>query len=106
MDLKILGILLLYWALWIGISYAVFSNITVDTTVTASLNSSAMGAEELESGGLFTTGVSLARFAGFVLFGVGLPSAMPTLVAYLLAIFQSCVTIFTVGFVISAIWNG
>jgi hypothetical protein len=72
------------------------------------LNNSAGGLEGSESGegGLFSIGVSFARFFGFVLFGIGLPSDTPALVNWIFIIWETCISIFTAGWIINSIWGG
>ena len=70
------------------------------------LNSTTIDSGELDTGGIFGTGVSFGRFAGFVAFGVGLPSSTPLFFMILFTMWQSSVTIFIIGWVLSSIWNG
>jgi hypothetical protein len=70
------------------------------------VNSSDISEDELDSGGLFGTGISFSRFASFVGFGVGLPDDTPSWFTLLFAIWQSLITVFSIGFVISSIWDG
>lgn len=62
--------------------------------------------EDLPKGGLFDSGVSFGRFIGIVTFGVGLPEDTPTWFSLLFILWQTIVTIFFIGFIISSIWNG
>lgn len=73
---------------------------------TIALNDSELSSSEIDSGGLFGTGVSFLRFTGFVLFGVGVPGSVPLFIRLLIAAWQTAITIFTVGWVISSIWDG
>lgn len=70
------------------------------------LNSSELGSEELDKGGLFNTGIDLGRFAGFVLFGIGLPESTPTWFSIMFIGWQTLITILTAGFVIASVWDG
>jgi len=71
-----------------------------------SLNDSALSAGEIEQGGFFTVGVSVARFVGWVGFGIGLPEDTPTWFSTIFFAWQTMITIFTAGFIISSIWDG
>ena len=70
------------------------------------LDDSAIGEDELDTGGLFGSGISFGRFAGMIGFGIGLPDDTPFGFSLIFGLWQSIVTIFTLGFVISSIWNG
>lgn len=48
----------------------------------------------------------LARFVGWVFFGVGLPSDTPTFFSVPFVVFQVVVTILFIAFIISSIYNG
>lgn len=107
MDLKILMILLIYWGFFITMAFfSVGTMMEGDIEVNATLNSSAMGAGELDTGGLFGTGVSLGRFAGMAIYGVQFLGDAPSWFTTPFAVWQSIFLIFTIGFVISSIWNG
>jgi len=73
---------------------------------TISLNDSAITGGEQDSGGFFASGISFGRFVGLITIGVGLPSDTPSFVSVFWIVWQSLMTIFTIGFVISSIWNG
>ncbi len=75
-------------------------------SVTADLDDSGLSEDEITTGGIFGSGISFGRFAGFVLFGVGLPSSVPSWIQLIIAIWQTIFTLFTVGFVVSSIWDG
>ena len=105
MNLKILWIILIYYIFIIaffsfsGDLYKGYSN-------DISLNNSKLSSSEIDKGGIFSTGVSITRFVGLVTIGIGLPSDTPVWFSLIFALWQSAWTIFTVGFVISSIWNG
>jgi len=105
MNLKILFMLLGYYGLIIVLLTASGSPFT-DIDYNASINSSGLGDDETDTGGLFSVGVDLGRFFALVGFGVGLPSSVPSVISLAFTIWQSMVTMFTVGFIISSIWNG
>jgi len=77
-----------------------------DYSLNATLNDSGLSADEVDSGGFFTIGVSVGRFFQWVLFGVGLPLDTPLWFMLMFGTWQTLFTIFTVGFIISSIWNG
>lgn len=104
MDLKILGALLVYYFFLIGIATFVVNPLDVTTNI--DLNVSDLSDDEVDTGGLFGQGVDFGRFAGFVLFGIGLPSDTPILISIIFGVVQSLITIFSVGWFVSSIWNG
>lgn len=73
-------------------------------TSNINLNDTAMTGEEIDAGG--ATGISIGRFISLVGFGVGLPSDTPLFVSVIFIAWQTLLTIFTVGFLISSIWDG
>jgi len=105
MNLKVLFMLLLYYSVII-IVLAVPGSPLSDIDYNASINGSGLSDDETDTGGLFSVGVSLGRFFALVGFGVGLPSSVPTFISYAFVVWQSLVTMFTVGFIISSIWDG
>lgn len=108
MNLKILFMLLMYWSIWIVILSVSGSTILTDAgySTDAQINSSTLGANETATGGLFSSGVSFGRWFLLVGFGVGLGSDTPGWFQLLITAWQTLITIFSVGFVISSIWNG
>lgn len=106
MDLKILFMLLVYYSLISLFFLSAGSEILEGYNTTVELNTSEMQSGELDTGGLFGTGISFGRFAGMIAFGVGLPNDTPTWFNTMFIIWQSMLLVFTVGFVISSIWNG
>lgn len=77
-----------------------------DATTNIDLSDDEYTSEDIESGGLFGTYVSFARFFGLVTLGIGFPSNTPLFVVIPFIVWQSIVTIFSAGFIISSIWNG
>lgn len=61
---------------------------------------------EIDTGGLFNTGVDFTRFFSLLFFGIGLPNDTPLFFTSIFALWSSLFSIFTVGFIISSIWNG
>ena len=102
MNLKILFLLLMYWCIWLSVSGMTISGFSV----TGSLSDISVNASGLPDAGLWAAGVSFGRFAVFALFGIGLPAGMPVWANLLLSLWATSWSIFTVGFLISAIWNG
>jgi len=106
MNLKILFMLLTYYSLISLFFISAGSSITEGYNVTIDLNDSELQDEEVDTGGLFGTGVSFSRFFAFVGFGVGLPEDTPSWFNAMFIIWESMMLIFTIGFIISSIWNG
>lgn len=107
MNLKVLAILLIYYAT--VSAFFIFAGDVLSSegyNVNASLNSSQLSGDEIDTGGLFGSGISFSRFAAIVTFGIGLPGSIPIWFAVMFAIWQTALTVFTVGFVISSIWDG
>ena len=108
MDLKILILILAYWTFFIALLSIAGSTILTDEglTATADFNETALSINETDRGGLFGTGVSFGRFFGIAIFGIGLPSSYPSLLKLLFGLWQTMWTVFTIGFILSSIWNG
>lgn len=70
------------------------------------LNSSELQTDEIDTGGLFGSGVSFGRFFVFVTAGFGLPDDTPVWFQIMFSTWSILFLIFTVGFLISSIWNG
>lgn len=98
-------LLMLYYGM-ISLFFIFGSSIMYDYNVNASFNDTSLSDDEIDTGGLFGTGVSFGRFALFVTLGIGLPDDTPSWFSSIFIIWQSMVTILAVGFVISSIWNG
>lgn len=106
MNLKILVAILIYYSI-LGLTFALGSPYLTGATNTINLNDSALTANETGTGGVFSNGISFARFAAFMSFGVGLdPVTTPGFVQVFFMVWQTGVTIFTAAFIISSIWNG
>ena len=107
MNLKILFMLLVYYSIlsmMFGLSSGLFADAGFNTTI--NLNDSELSSDELDEGGLFSTGISFTRFATLITFGIGLPESTPAWFKTIFFIWQTLITIFAVGFVISSIWDG
>lgn len=108
MNLKILFFILIYYAS-ISIFFLSIANISgayYDGNYTVNLNDSGLTDSEIDTGGLFGTGVSFSRFALFISFGLGLPSSAPFWFAILWVTWETIFTIFVIGWFINSIWSG
>ena len=106
MNLKVLFMLLMYYSLISIFFLMADSDLISGYNTTVDLNTSELQSGEIEQGGLFTIGVSFSRFFSFVGFGVGLPADTPNWFNIIFIVWQSMMLIFTVGFIVSSIWNG
>lgn len=109
MNLKILFIIIVYYAFWVIfllLGSPVFNSNTGYTSSIDLNQSSPLTSSEVDTGGLFGTGVDFGRFFGILLFGIGLNPSLPSWFLTMFALWQTIVTILSVGFVISSIWNG
>lgn len=106
MNLKILFMLLIYYSILSAVFIFGANAFSGDYNVSIALNDSELGSSEIDTGGLFGTGISFTRFIGLVSFGIGLPEDTPSFFTTLFVMWQTLVTIFSVAFVISSIWNG
>jgi len=107
MDLKVLFMFLIYYSvISLFFVFATSSGTFGDYNSTINLNSSDITDDEIDTGGLFGTGISFGRFTAMVGFGVGLPDDTPSWFSIIFIAWQSIITILFIGFVISSIWNG
>ena len=107
MNLKILIGLLFYYTLLVLVfsqSNDIFNDAGYNNTI--ELSADELGANETDTGGLFGSGVEFGRWFTFIGFGVGLPDSVPLLFRTLFIAFQVIMNIFTIGWIISSIWNG
>lgn len=107
MNLKVLFMILVYYSMLslfflMSASFGIYD----DVNVNIDLNSTDITSDEVDRGGLFGTGISFSRFAGMITLGVGLPDDTPAWFNTIFIFWQSIITILTLGFVISSIWNG
>lgn len=105
MELKILAVILIYYSL-ISLTFLTIGDYLTGYSTNIDLNSSEMASGEIDTGGVFSTGLNFGRFIGLVGLGIGLPESTPAMVKVLFAIWETGFLIFTVGFVISSIWDG
>ena len=106
MNLRILFMLLIYYSLISLFFLAAGSEILDGYNTTVELNTTGIQSGELDTGGLFGTGISFGRFVGMVGFGIGLPGDTPSWFTLIFIAWQSIVTILSIGWIISSIWNG
>ena len=107
MNLKVLFMILVYYSM-ISLFFIMSASFGIydDVDVNIDLNSTDITSDEYDRGGLFGTGISFGRFFGMVGFGVGLPDDTPAWFNLIFIFWQSIITILTLGFIISSIWNG
>jgi len=70
------------------------------------LNDSDLSSEEIDTGGIFGTGISFGRFVALITFGVGLPDDTPSWFSLIFILWQSLITILSIGWLIASIWDG
>lgn len=75
-------------------------------TQNINLDDTELEADEIDTGGLFGSGISFGRFVSWVAFGVGLPTDTATWFKVMFGIWQTLVSIMTIGFIIASIWDG
>lgn len=108
MNLKILFLLLMYYGiltLAFGLGGSMFTDVGFESNIEFNQTGELTDAE-IETGGFFDVGVDFGRFFVLIAFGVGLPDDTPTWFAVLFILWQTLFTIFTVGFIVSSIWDG
>jgi hypothetical protein len=105
MNLKILAFILIYYTA-ISLFFLTMGSSFVGASYHDPLNSSEMQSNEISTGGVFSGGISFTRFIGLVTIGVGMPDGTPTALRVMVTAWQSGFLIFTIGFIISSIWNG
>ena len=105
MNLKVLFLLLIYYG-FISLFFIFGGSYMAGFDTNVNLNDSELTSSEIDTGGLFGSGISFGRFFTLIAFGVGLPADTPTWFAISFAVWQSIISVLAVGFVISSIWNG
>lgn len=101
--------IILYYTCWTALFIFNPQLFSEDTgyTNTIDLNETALDpTSELDKGGFFTQGVSFTRFFGIILFGIGLPSTVPTGLIIAVFLWQTVMTILSLLWIFSAIWDG
>lgn len=108
MNLKILFGIVIYWSIWIIFLTSDMSPLYEENFDSSSidLNMTALSPDEQDTGGFFSTGISFSRFVKFSFFGVGLPVDYPVWIKYLFGVWQTIITLFTIGFIVDSIWSG
>jgi hypothetical protein len=107
MNLKILTLLVLYWTI-VGAFFYFGASYLTDFESTGDINEMGGGnrtGEQVE-GGLFSSGVNLGRFFALMTFGIGLPDDTPSWFSIIFMLWQTFITIFTIGFLVDSIWSG
>jgi len=115
MKMGFLVLLGLYWVTFFLIFMpGVSSPISSDYNVTGSFNSSAFQESEVDTGGILggifgnIVGIATAglRFFGMAIFGINLAPTAPSYIQTFLVIWQSFITMLSIGFIISIFWDG
>jgi len=110
-NIKLLITILIYWTVW---SLVFVASGQLDTPVLDDTNNTIvignltgdLEADETRGVGFWTSAISFGRFAVLVVFGVGLPSDTPVFFSMIFMALQTMVSIVTVGFFISSLWDG
>lgn len=105
MNLKILFMLMMYYVI-ISLVLLMGGSLFSGYTNPVNLNDSHLSSTEVDKGGLFGTGVDFGRFFSLVTVGIGLPADTPAWFRIFFSFWQIMVLIFSVGFILSAIWDG
>lgn len=114
MNLKLLFVYIGYYA-FIGLLFLLVAlpadeadaAVLDDFNYSNPINASDLEEQDYPEAGIFTgITLDLARFIGFVGIGVGLPDTVPLGISIMFIVWESCVTLTLIGFVITAIWNG
>jgi hypothetical protein len=109
MNLKVLVIILIYFS-----SMVLLFNSDLESSLTTAgytdlssvaLNDSALQPEETGTGGIFSIGISVSRFFGFVTVGIGLGD-VPTWFQILFSTWSIAWSMFIVAFIIDSVWSG
>lgn len=109
MNLKILFLIIVYYSIFSLIIILGGSIFTEDAGYDAPLRlnqTEGLTDSEIDKGGLFNSGVDFGRFFMLITLGIGLPDNLPDWFIVIFAFWQTIVTILTVGFVVSSIWDG
>jgi len=109
MNLKVLVIILIYF----GSMVLLFNSDLEGSLTTAgytdlstgALDDGALEPEETGTGGIFSIGISVARFFGFVTVGIGLGD-VPAWFQILFSTWSIMWTMFIVAFLIDSVWSG
>jgi len=105
MNLKVLFVLLMYYGMLASV-LLFGGEYFGDYSSNIEFNTSELQSDEIDVGGLFGTGISFGRFTAILGFGVGLPPDTPTWFALIFGMWETCMTLFSIGWLISSIWDG
>ena len=107
MNLKVLFMILIYYTfLSVFFLFGASEGVYEDFDINASMNNTELTEGEVDTGGLFGTGVSFGRFTMFLLMGIGLGSTVPTWFVIVFAFWQILLNILIIGWIINSIWSG
>lgn len=108
MNLRILFMILVYYSIIILMFSFDTTNAMTGYTTNADLNSMSGNLTENETGtgGIFTIPISVARFFGFVVFGLGLAEGTPAWFSIGFFAWETIISILSVGFIVNSIWSG
>lgn len=106
MRLDILLMFLVYYTILSSVILLGGTTMFANYNNTISLNETDMSSSEIDTGGLFGTGISFARFIGLVGIGIGLPSDTPYFFVFFYSAWTIIVNILFIGFIIASMWNG
>ena len=82
-------------------------SVFTDAGFNSTININATDITEGETAtGVFDVLPDLARFIGFVGFGIGIPGDVPEFFQLLFTLFQTTITLLSIGWVVSSIWDG
>lgn len=108
MNLKILFVLIIYYS-FISLIFVMGSSVfneESDYNSTIALNESALADTSDATPGIFATLASFGRFFAFITFGLFFPTSVPSWFSIFYFVWQTGLTIFTVGFLLSSLHNG
>jgi len=103
----------MYWVIWIlvltiGVSDSSNPLVNAGYNQTININSSGFTSDEIDTGFTFMSFIavlgSIGRFIGLALFGI--TPAITGLSQIIFSTWSSAWTLFTIGFIIDAIWSG
>ena len=94
------GLLSLAYVPIVAVDGSASINYDISDDLNTSYNESDVGTDVADVFG------GITKFFAFVGFGVGLPDDTPVFFSVPFAIFQSCITLLLIGFIVSSIWDG
>ena len=105
MNLKILTLILFYYGV-LSIMILTTGSAFSDDLINSDISSDVLTSNEIKKTGLFGTSISFTRFTVLLGFGVGLPDDTPSFVTFPFIIWQSALTIISIGSFVDYIWSG